>query len=82
MITTSRLLMGAGLSTAIAASVAVSEVAAQEVKLPAALTFTAYDTGTSGFNIAVAVGKGLKEKFNVGLRVLPAANDVARLALH
>lgn len=52
---------------------------AQDVKLPPALTFTAYDTGSSGFNIAVAVGKGLKEKFNSELRVLPAGNDVARL---
>jgi TRAP transporter TAXI family solute receptor len=43
------------------------------------MTFTAYDTGTSGFNITVAVGKGLKEKFGTDLRVLPAGNDVARL---
>ena len=43
------------------------------------MTFTAYDTGTSGFNITVAVGKGLKEKYGVDLRVLPAGNDVARL---
>ena len=41
---------------------------------------TAYDTGTSGFNIAVAVGKVLKEKYKSDLRVLPAGNDVARLA--
>ena len=34
---------------------------AQDVKLPSALTFTAYDTGSSGFNIAVAVGKSLKD---------------------
>lgn len=53
---------------------------AQDVKLPATLTFTAYDTGTSGFNITVAVGKGLKDRFNTELRVLPAGNDVARLA--
>lgn len=37
-------------------------VHAQEVKLPSAVTMTAYDTGTSGFNISVAVGKMLKEK--------------------
>jgi TRAP transporter TAXI family solute receptor len=53
---------------------------AQDVKLPSTLTFTAYDTGTSGFNITVAVGKGLKEKYNSELRVLPAGNDVARIA--
>jgi TRAP transporter TAXI family solute receptor len=53
---------------------------AQEVKLPSTLTFTAYDTGASGFNIAVAVGKSLKDKNGTDVRVLPAGNDVARLA--
>ncbi|MEZ5815853.1 MAG: TAXI family TRAP transporter solute-binding subunit [Hyphomicrobiaceae bacterium] len=55
-------------------------VAAQELKLPKTLTFTAYDTGTSGFNITVAVGKAFKDKFGTDVRVLPAGNDVARLA--
>jgi TRAP transporter TAXI family solute receptor len=53
---------------------------AADVKLPSALTFTAYDTGSSGFNIAVAVGKALKDKHGADVRVLPAGNDVARLA--
>ena len=53
---------------------------AQDAKLPATLTFTAYDTGTSGFNIAVAVGKMLKDQHGTEVRVLPAGNDVARLA--
>ena len=44
------------------------------------MTFTAYDTGTAGFNIAVAVGKMMKDKYGTDLRVLPAGNDVARLA--
>lgn len=53
---------------------------AQGIKLPNTLTITAYDTGTSGFNIAVAVGKVFKEKYQSDLRVLPAGNDIARLA--
>ena len=53
---------------------------AQDIKLPAALTLTAYDTGSSGFNIAVAVGKAFKDKHGTDVRVLPAGNDVARLA--
>ncbi|MDX2157691.1 MAG: TAXI family TRAP transporter solute-binding subunit [Hyphomicrobiaceae bacterium] len=53
---------------------------AGDVRLPSAMTVTAYDTGTSGFNITVAVGKALKEKFGTEVRVLPAGNDVARLA--
>ena len=55
-------------------------VLAEDAKLPAALTLTAYDTGSSGFNIAVAVGKTLKDKHGSDVRVLPAGNDVARLA--
>jgi TRAP transporter TAXI family solute receptor len=52
---------------------------AQDLKLPSTLTFTAYDTGSSGFNIAVAVGKMFKDKHGSDVRVLPAGNDVARL---
>jgi TRAP transporter TAXI family solute receptor len=69
------------------ASMAVATVAslaptarAQDVKLPPTMTFTAYDTGTAGFNIAVAVGKMMKDKYGTDVRVLPAGNDVARLA--
>jgi len=63
---------------ALAASVTLAS--AQDVKLPPTLTFTAYDTGTAGFNIAVAVGKMMKDKYGTDVRVLPAGNDVARLA--
>src|SRR5689334_1337669 len=55
-------------------------IQAEDVNLPASLTLTAYDAGSSGFNIAVAVGKALKDKYNTDVRVLPAGNDVARLA--
>ncbi|MDO8978713.1 MAG: TAXI family TRAP transporter solute-binding subunit [Afipia sp.] len=70
--------------TAVAAMVlagtAVSPALAQEVKLAPTMAFTAYDTGTSGFNIAVGVGKMMKDKYGSDIRVLPAGNDVARLA--
>jgi TRAP transporter TAXI family solute receptor len=65
-------------SGALGALVVAFSVQAQ--KLPSTLTFTAYDTGSSGFNIAVAVGKTLKDKYGTDVRVLPAGNDVARLA--
>lgn len=70
-----------GALAAILASVALAAPGsqAQEAKLPPTLTFTAYDTGTSGFNIAVAVGKTFKDRHNTDVRVLPAGNDVARL---
>src|SRR3954470_8371 len=62
------------------ALVASRPALADDVKLPPTLTFTAYDTGTAGFNIAVGVGKMMKDKYGTDVRVLPAGNDVARLA--
>jgi hypothetical protein len=62
------------------AGTAISPVLAQDIKLPTSMAFTAYDTGTSGFNIAVGVGKVFKDKYGSDVRVLPAGNDVARLA--
>ncbi len=64
---------------ALAATSFKAPAAASEVKLPPTITMTAYDTGTSGFNITVAIGKMLKEKYGADTRVLPAGNDVARL---
>ena len=68
-------------TTALCAALVVSGLAhAQDAKLPSSLTVTAYDTGSSGFNIAVAIGKMMKEKVSTDLRVLPGGNDIARLA--
>jgi TRAP transporter TAXI family solute receptor len=64
---------------ALAATAATSSVAFAQAKLPPTVTMTAYDTGTSGFNIAVAIGKMMKDKYGSDARVLPAGNDVARL---
>lgn len=59
---------------------ALSPALADDVKLPPTMAVTAYDTGTAGFNIAVGVGKMMKDKYSTDVRVLPAGNDVARLA--
>ena len=68
-------------ATALAAVLLVAAASnAQNLSLPPTLTLTAYDTGSSGFNITVAVGKALKDKHGSDVRVLPAGNDVARLA--
>src|SRR6195952_531906 len=53
---------------------------AEDAKLPPTRAVTPYDTGTAGFNIAVGVGKMMKDKYSTDVRVLPAGNDVARLA--
>ena len=66
-------------SIALAGAAVMASPAYAQVKLPPTLTMTAYDTGTAGFNITVAIGKALKDKFGSDVRVLPAGNDVARL---
>jgi TRAP transporter TAXI family solute receptor len=71
------------LSTAVFTSlslIAAAPVRAEDVKLPPTMAITAYDTGTAGFNITVGVGKMMKDKYGTDVRVLPAGNDVARLA--
>ncbi|HYC46910.1 MAG TPA: TAXI family TRAP transporter solute-binding subunit [Burkholderiales bacterium] len=73
-------MLGRSLVGAALAALCLQAYAAQDVKLPATLTLTAYDTGSSGFNIAVAIGKAFKDKYGTDVRVLPAGNDVARLA--
>ncbi|MBR1122245.1 TAXI family TRAP transporter solute-binding subunit [Bradyrhizobium lablabi] len=60
--------------------VTFSAAHADDVKLPPTMAMTAYDTGTAGFNITVGVGKMMKDKYGSDVRVLPAGNDVARLA--
>jgi TRAP transporter TAXI family solute receptor len=64
---------------ALAGTAITAPAALAQVKLPPTVTMTAYDTGTSGFNITVAIGKMLKDKYGTDTRVLPAGNDVARL---
>ena len=60
--------------------IAIAPARAEDVKLPTTMAITAYDTGTAGFNITVGVGKMMKDKYGTDVRVLPAGNDVARLA--
>ncbi len=67
------------MSVALAGTAIIATEANAQVKLPPTLTMTAYDTGTAGFNITVAIGKAMKDKYNSDVRVLPAGNDVARL---
>jgi hypothetical protein len=47
--------------------------------LPRNMAWSAYNLGTTGYNQAVAIGKVLKDHYDVTLRVLPGQNDVSRL---
>ena len=67
------------MSVALAGTAVIATEANAQVKLPPTLTMTAFETGTAGFNITVAIGKMMKDKYNSDVRVLPAGNDVARL---
>ncbi|MEO8559184.1 MAG: TAXI family TRAP transporter solute-binding subunit [Rhodospirillales bacterium] len=69
----------ATIATAALVAAALVTPALAQVKLPDQMTWTAYDTGSSGFNMAVAIGQAFKTKYGSDIRVLPAGNDVARL---
>jgi len=63
------------------AVVAMSSLGVQaQTKLPTEMSWTAYDTGSSGFNIAVAIGQQFKQKAGIDVRVLPSGNDTGRLS--
>lgn len=52
---------------------------ADDVKLPSTVAWSAYNTGTTGYNQSVAIGKALKDKYGTSLRVVPGKNDISRL---
>lgn len=52
---------------------------AENVELGRTMAWSAYNLGTTGYNQAVAIGKVLKDHYNVNLRVVPGKNDVSRL---
>lgn len=63
---------------AAALCLAAGPVSAQSIDLPDQLAWTAYGTGSAGYNQSVAIGAALQEATGVNLRVLPGKNDVAR----
>lgn len=67
---------------AIAATFSVPATAqlAEGIDLPKTIAWSAYPTGTGGYSQAVAIGNILQRQYKVNLRVIPARNDVSRLA--
>lgn len=59
--------------------VTVSPISADEIELPRAMAWSAYNLGSTGYNQAVGISKMLKNRHRVALRVIPAKNDVSRL---
>ncbi|HET7409888.1 MAG TPA: TAXI family TRAP transporter solute-binding subunit, partial [Paracoccaceae bacterium] len=65
--------------TAAAALMAGTALAAEtDAQLPDQLAWTAYGTGSAGYNQAVAIGAALQEALGINLRILPGKNDVSR----
>jgi len=65
------------LTTGAAVLFAGSALAA-DFTLPGQLAWTAYGTGTAGYNQSVAIGAALQDAAGINLRVLPGKNDVSR----
>jgi TRAP transporter TAXI family solute receptor len=63
------------------AVLALSATAAQadDVKLPAQMTWTACGTSSTGYQQSVALGNMLKSKFNSQVNVKTGKNDIARM---
>lgn len=61
-----------------AVSLSAGAVSASDIELPRQLSWTAYDTGSAGYNQAVAIGAALQDAVGINLRVLPGKNDVSR----
>lgn len=65
-------------STFAVLSMSATLAVAQDIDLPKQLNWTAYDTGSAGYNQAVAIGAALQDAAGVNLRVLPGKNDISR----
>jgi TRAP transporter TAXI family solute receptor len=61
-------------------SVPATAQLAEGIDLPKTIAWSAYPTGTGGYSQAVAIGNILQRQYKVNLRVIPARNDVSRLA--
>ncbi len=60
-------------------ALSIGSATAADVKLPANISWTAYGTTSSGYAQSIGLGKMLKEKYNVDLRIIPGKNDVSRM---
>ncbi len=52
---------------------------ADDIKLPAQMTWTAYGTTSTGYQQSVAIGNVLKKKYGMQLNIKTGKNDVARM---
>ncbi len=55
------------------------QASAADVKLPSQISWTAYESGSSGYTQSVAIGNMLKKRYNTEVRIIPGKNDVSRM---
>jgi TRAP transporter TAXI family solute receptor len=67
-------------AASLAALSVIAVIPAAVAQMAKEQSWTAYDTGSSGFNIAVAIGQQFKAKLGSDVRILPSGNDTGRLA--
>ena len=51
---------------------------ASDIGMPKEVSWTAYESGSSGYSQSVGIGNMLKKKYDVDLRILPEKGDVSR----
>lgn len=74
-----RKILLAGLGSIGAVAMGTSYIArAGDIKMPKDISWTAYDSGSSGYAQSIGIGNMLKKKYDVDLRVIPGKNDVSR----
>jgi len=62
----------------VALTMSATMAVAADIDLPKQLSWTAYGTGSAGYNQSVAIGAALQDAAGINLRVLPGKNDVSR----
>ncbi len=67
--------LGFGVVLALSAAAAQAE----DVKLPAQMTWTAYGTSSTGYQQSIALGNMLKKNYNAQVNVKTGKNDIARM---
>ncbi|MEW5864237.1 MAG: hypothetical protein AB1773_11710 [Pseudomonadota bacterium] len=61
-------------------TLAAAPAIAQDIELTPTLAFAAYETGSSGFNMAAATGKSIEDRHGTDVCVPAAGDGVACLA--
>lgn len=65
--------------TVSAAALAAGAAAAQDIKLPKTMVWTAYDLGASGYAEASGIANALMKRYDTRVRIVPSGTSIGRL---